>query len=72
MAPVIVDADATVVDSAAVGRALWLLDVPIPSGIGGESRDAVAIAEIRWPASPAGPSGSVTSLIPIADGRNAP
>jgi hypothetical protein len=68
-----VDSDATIVDgSAPVGRALWLLDVPIPSSAGGESHDAVAVAEIRWPASSAGPSGSVTSLIAIADGRNAP
>ncbi len=72
-AQVTVDPDATIVDgTAAVGRALWLVDVPLRPTAGGVASDAVAVAEVRWPASPAGPSGSVTSLIPIADGRNAP
>lgn len=72
-ARVIVAADATIADdTAAVGRALWLVDVPVSSTVAGESHDAVAVAEIRWPSSSAGPPGSVTSFISIGDGRNAP
>ncbi len=65
-----VDPDAsTVNEGSAVGRAAWQVDVPLPAGTGSISRDGIAVANVRWVASPAGPGGSTDSVIRLGDGR---
>jgi len=67
---VAVDPDAsTVNEESAVGRAAWQVDVPLAAGTGSIARDGIAMANVRWVASSAGPAGSTNCVIRLGDGR---